>query len=432
MKKKEKIAIIGSGIAGMGSAYFLHKGYDITVFEKEAQPGGHANTVVVQEDGREVPIDTAVVIFNKANYPYFWHLMNELGAPKQRVTSTISFQYLPTGLEYAVPNLNQIFARRRNLAKPAFLSLVRELLRFGTTSGEVLLDDRYAEMTVAEYARNRGYSQAFLQQYLLPLAAALWSADSSVIMNFPIVMLVRYFTNHHMLKPNLQSKSEKYAWHGFKGGTRVYCQKLVAHFPQAMRYNTGVRAVRRHEKGATVTTTAGQKIEFDRVIFACHADQALGMLVDPTPLEKELLGPFKYKSNSVTVHTDDSLMPRHKRAWAAFNCRVSLDKNDQPILHQNYYTNFLQKLDAKQNYFSAIGNNDGIDPAKIIQQFSFRHVVYSVQATAAQARLSELNQNGRTYFCGSYFKNGFHEDALVAALEVARGITGKNIWGDID
>lgn len=431
--KKQRIAIIGAGISGLGSAYFLHKDYDITLFEKNNYAGGHANTTTVSSKSGDLPIDTAVMIFNQANYPNFWRLIEKLDVPMHKISSTVSFQHMPSGLEFGAPNVGRLFAQWWRIFDPSFLRLLREIGRFGSKSAEVMADDRYATLTVSEYAKQQGFSEDFLYKYLLPLAAALWSADPKVIMDFPITTLVRYFANHNMLGPTapkmFKVTEEENAWRGVIGGTRVYRDKLLALFPDALQLESPVTKVARVSGGAAVTTKDGKTQKFDRVIFACHADEALSLLADPTPLETELLSPFVYKTNAIALHTDNTVMPKNRRAWASFNSRIA-PKDGAVHVTQNYWLNPLQNLPATKDYFLAIGSKEGVDPAQIMQRFTYSHPVYTVASAQAQPRLSELNQNGVTYFCGSYFKWAFHEDAFTSAIEVCKAITGKDPWGD--
>jgi len=288
-------------------------------------------------------------------------------------------------------------------------------------------------MTVFDYVKHRKFSAAFLERYLMPAAAALWSADPQLIRDFPIVSLVRYFDNHHILRamPNT-TDGQKYAWRGFTGGTNVYRDKLIGHFPGAVKLNASVKAIKRLPKEIEITTDKGEILKFDRVIVACHADEALSLLHNPTPLEADLLGQFRYKANTITLHTDESVMPKNKRAWATYNSRLSYTSDGSLQIEQNYHMNLLQNLTTKKNYFLAVGSAHIIDPSKILQKFSYSHPIYSVGAVRAQKRLSELNENGRTYFCGSYFRYGFHEDAFVSALTVCRNITDEAIWPDVE
>jgi predicted NAD/FAD-binding protein len=426
---KETIAIIGSGIAGLGSAYFLHKKYDVTVFEKDTRPGGHSHTITVKEDDREIPIDTAVMIFNQNNYPYLCRLLRELDVPTRRTAATISFQHIPSGTEFVLPNMKQTLSHRPSVTSKAFWLLLKEIVRFGRMAPEVLRDERYASYTIGEYLKEKKLSDDFAQKYLVPFAASLWLADQKMIMQFPIVTLVQYFDNHHLLSPTpkFTRKGKGYAWRTFVGGTKVYRDKLIRLFPESVRLHTPVTKVRRLKNGVEVTTQAGKPMQFDRVIFACHADEALALLADPTPLEKELLGAFTYKANDITLHTDRSVMPQSRRVWGAFNARSG--KSKRAPLEQNYYVNLLQSIQADKDYFLAVGNDAEVDPALILQKFSFTHPVYTVEASRAQSKLPMLNRD-RTYFCGSYFRYAFHEDALVSAINVCRTITGEDIWGD--
>lgn len=429
--QKKKVAIVGSGIAGLASAYFLHRDHDITIFEKDMRAGGHINTTIVHEPGGDVPIDTAVMIFNQANYPNFCRLLDELDVPLRPVKSTIGFQHLPSGLEYALPNPSTIFADRRLMTQPAHLRLVKDIVTFGSMAREILAnEEHYAGYTLKQYAEEKRLSEDFLIKYLVPFAAALWSAEPKLIWNYPILSLVHYFDNHHLLGPLARRTSlrpSRYSWRGVPGGAQVYRDKLISKFPKALRLGTGVKSVHRRADGVDVTTTDGKRERFDNIIFACHADEALKLLADPTPLERELLSTFIYRTNQLALHTDASVMPKNRRAWASFNCRI--DTKDGKITHleQHYYLNYLQKLPAKNDYFMAVGGGEKFDQNKVLQRFTYSHPVSSMASAKAQKRLPELN-TGRTYFCGSYFRHAFHEDAIVSAIDACRALAGRDMW----
>ncbi len=428
--KREKIAIIGSGIAGLGSAYFLYKKYDITIFEKNDYAGGHSNITTVTEGKRSIPIDTAVMIFNEAKYPYFCRLLRILDVPTKWANSTLGIQHLPTGLVYGVPTLKLLLSQPSNLINPSYWSLLNEIIRFGKVAPEVLKNEKFGNYTLVQYAKERKFSDAFLYQFLVPFIAGLWSADRKQMNGFPIVTLVHYFDNHHLLLPPVESlfgRNGKYGWRTFEGGTQVYRDRLLHLFPNALKLNMPVKKVKRFPTYVELTITNNKTVMFDRVIFACHADEALKLLANPTNLEKELLRTFLYKKNTVTLHTDSSIMPQARRSWAAFNCRLEVHNKKEQVTF-NYYLNLLQQFSAKKDYFLAIGNDWSIDPKKIMQRFYYTHPVYSVPSAKAQSRLQELNKNGRIYFCGSYFRYAFHEDAFVSALDACCALTGEKLW----
>lgn len=419
------LAIIGTGIAGMGAAYFLRNHFDVTFFEKNNYPGGHTNTLTVKEDGADVYIDSAFMVYNETTYPYLTRLFQELDVPTKPTSMSFSVQHVPTGLEYCGTGLNGLFAQRRNVLKPWYWRMLLEIDRFRKEAVEVLDNERFADMTIDQYVRQRKYSEHFFFKFLVPMSSAVWSTPLDRMLTFPVVTLVRFFKNHGFLGLHTQLP-----WRTVDGGSRVYRDRILKFFPGRVRLSSG--AVRVYFDGTKtwVIDQTGTKTAFDRVIIASHADDALKMLGDPTSDERELLGAFKYQDNLTTLHTDRSVMPKNRKVWSSWNYRIDTDRQGNMVPSTIYDMNALQQVSQKRDYFVSINGEGTFDPAKVLWQTHYTHPIYDPLAIRAQKDLFKLNQNGRRYFCGSYFRFGFHEDALASALDVARLILGQNIWGD--
>lgn len=419
------LAIIGTGIAGMGAAYFLRDHFDVTFFEKNDYPGGHTNTLTVKEDGQDLHIDSAFMVYNETTYPNLTRLFQELEVATKPTSMSFSVQHIATGLEYCGTGLNGLFAQRRNVLRPWFWRMLLEIDRFRKEAVEVLDNDKYADMTIDQYVREKKYSQNFLTKFLVPMSSAVWSTPLERMFNFPVVTLVRFFKNHGFLGLNTQLP-----WRTVTGGSRVYRDRILKFFPGRVRLSSG--AVRVYYDGAKtwVVDHGGTKTPFDKVVIASHADDALKMLGDPTLDERALLGAFKYQDNLTTLHTDASIMPRNRKVWSSWNYRIDTDRQGNLVPSTIYDMNSLQQVSKKRNYFISINGNGTFDQAKVLWQTRYAHPIYDPQAIRAQKSLHRLNQNGHRYFCGSYFRFGFHEDALSSALNVARLILGQNIWGD--
>ncbi len=402
-----KIAIIGTGIAGNVAAYRLRREFDITVFEAAGYIGGHTNTVDVFENGRQIPIDTGFIVFNDRTYPNFISLLDEIGQPSQASEMSFSVQSENGGFEYSGSSLNALFAQRSNLFKPSFHRMIRDILRF---NDEALKDaDQIdATQTLGDYLFDNGYSHEFVGHYLVPMAAAIWSAEPVSVLDMPVKFLVRFFANHGLLQLR-----DRPVWRVIKGGSREYVRKLVAGHRDRIRLNSPVRAVRRIDDRVEIDSDAGGRELFDYVFFACHSDQALRLLEDPTQDERDVLGAISYQPNEAILHTDDSLMPKRKRAWAAWNYHIPRDPTRHVAV--TYSMNILQSLDASKQYCVTLNSDEHIDPGKIIQRIQYEHPIYSRDAVAAQQRQADLNVD-RSFYCGAYWRNGFHEDGVVSAL----------------
>ncbi len=403
-----KIAVIGTGIAGNVAAYKLRREHDITVYEAAGYVGGHTNTLDVWEDGRKLAIDTGFIVFNDRTYPHFIKLLDDIGQASQESEMSFSVQSENGGFEYSGSSLNTLFAQRSNLFRPSFHRMIRDILRF---NNEALRDAGQldVEQTLGDYLFRNGYSHEFVDHYLVPMAAAIWSAEPVSILDMPVAFLVRFFANHGLLQLN-----DRPIWRVIKGGSREYVHKLIAGHRDRIRLNSPVRSVRRIDDRVEITSDAGGRELFDYVFFACHSDQALRLLQDPTETEREVLGAIRYQPNEAILHTDTALMPRRRRAWAAWNYHIPKDSSRHVAV--TYNMNILQRLDARQQYCVTLNNDRDIDPDKIIERIQYEHPVYSQDAVAAQQRQADVNVD-RSFYCGAYWRNGFHEDGVFSALK---------------
>ncbi|MGI9263499.1 MAG: NAD(P)/FAD-dependent oxidoreductase [Gammaproteobacteria bacterium] len=404
-----KIAIIGTGIAGNVAAYHLHKKHDITVFEAGHYIGGHTNTVDVDLDGRSYAVDTGFIVFNDWTYPHFIKLMNELNVPSQPSSMGFSMRCQKTGLEYNGSSLNALFTQRLNVLKPSFHRMIRDILRFNREATH-FLEEGDNKLSLGEYLFARGYGREFVDHYVIPMGAAIWSADPVGLLSMPARFFVRFFNNHGLL-----SVKNRPTWRVIKGGSRSYVEPLVAAHRHKIRLGTAVRSIRRFDTHVEVSTEGNDPECFDQVFVACHSDQALAMLTDATTQERDILGAIPYQYNEAVLHTDVSLMPSQRRAWAAWNYHV-LDR-DQGRVSLTYNMNILQGLDSAEQFCVTLNNSDAIDPARIIQRIDYEHPVFTAESVAAQRRHGDINGINRTYFCGAYWRNGFHEDGVVSALK---------------
>lgn len=402
-----RIAIIGTGIAGNVAAYKLRDQHEITVYEAAPYVGGHTNTVDVYESGKKLAIDTGFIVFNDRTYPNFIQLLEEIGQTSQ--PSEMSFSVRSDKLEYNGRSLDAMFAQRRNLISPSFYRMVRDILKFNsaaTRSAQAKSDDR----PLREYLADNGYGREFVDQYLVPMAAAIWSAEPSRVLDMPTGFLVRFFTNHGLLQ--LRDRPQ---WRVISGGSREYVKKLVDGHRDRIRLNSAVRSVRRVPSGVEICASSGTNPEFfDAVVFACHSDQALGMISEPTVAEEETLGAIKYQANEAILHSDERLMPTRPKAWAAWNYHIPADSNRHVTV--TYNMNILQGLRAQNQYCVTLNSDAEIRTDRIIKRVRYEHPMFTREAVAAQARHKEINQD-RFFFCGAYWRNGFHEDGVVSALD---------------
>jgi uncharacterized protein len=411
-----RIAIIGSGIAGLSCAWFLSPQHEVTLFEANDYLGGHTHTHDLEVDGRQLAVDTGFIVYNETHYPLLTRLFAELGVESRSTTMSFSVSNAATGLEYSATNLDTLFCQRRNLLSPHFWTMLRDLLRFYKES-PALLHAANPGPTLGEYLTAQRYGAAFRDEHLVPMAAALWSAPAARILEFPAQYLVRFMANHQMLQVRGRPP-----WRTVCGGSANYVRAMRARWRVSERLNCPARSVRREAGRVQVMSRAGTE-SFDQVVLACHSDECLRILADATDPEREILGAIAYQDNEVVLHTDAALLPRNRKAWAAWNAFV-------PALPEaactvSYCMNLLQGLKTREPLVVTLNRTNAINPAKVLRRMSYRHPVYTQQSVSAQSRRAEIQGQRSTWFAGAYWGWGFHEDGLRSALEVCAALNSR-------
>ncbi|MBS1991870.1 MAG: FAD-dependent oxidoreductase [Cyanobacteria bacterium SZAS LIN-3] len=440
----KSIAVIGSGIAGLGCAYFLAPHYAVTVFEKNDYTGGHTNTISVPPFGaesRSVSFDTGFMVYNHVTYPLLTRLFDQLGVPTKKTDMSFSVQYLPDNIEWNGAGLNKVFAQRRNLVSPRFWRMLMKLDWFNKNAFSTLEEAGSPEpkrspivhQTVRDYVESYKLGQDFLNWYLVPMGASVWSTPPDKMLDFPMAALIRFFHNHGFL-----GLDTHYQWYTVDGGAKKYVPLITAAYKDSIRHSAVVKTVRsivsaEGEQMVEVVCQGGSRDVFDKVIMACHADEALAALDQPTVLQSQLLSPFKYQTNEITVHSDPAVMPATKLAWASWNYRVDRDRERAsyaPTLH--YWMNSLQGVSDTSDYFVSLNSDELIEQSLVHRKMKYTHPLFDLATFSAQQSLPQLNQpgvgGGNIYFCGSYFKNGFHEDAFRSAVDLASTILGTRVF----
>ncbi len=403
-----KIAIIGTGIAGNVAAYHLCKEHDITVFEAHDYVGGHTHTHDIALHDQHYKIDTGFIVFNYKTYPNFTQLLAELGVEVQPSNMSFSVKCETTGLEYNGTTLNSLFAQRRNLLRPSFYRMIRDILRFNHEATD-LLSSESDDISLGDFLRDGAYSKQFIEHYLIPMGAAIWSADPAQMSSFPARFFVRFFHNHGMLSVN-----DRPLWYVIKDGSNAYVNKLIAPFTDRIRTNAPVEWITRHSGHVTIKAKGLKPENFDAVFIASHSDQALRMLTDPSKAEKAILGAIPYQANEAVLHTDHHVLPKRRLAWAAWNYHILPTQQGRVPL--TYNMNILQSITAPVEFCVTLNNTRAIDASRIIKSIQYEHPVFTPEGVKAQARQGEINGVNRTYYCGAYWRFGFHEDGVVSAL----------------
>ena len=405
-----KIAIVGTGIAGMACGHYLQSKYDIFFYEKNNYAGGHTNTITLDEEGKEINIDTGFMVFNHVTYPLLIKLFEELKAPSYRTSMSFSVQYEPANLEFCGSGLNGLFAQRRNIFNIRHIRMLKQIGRFNEEAVKDLDNPKYIDHTLKQYISEKAFGDDMLQRYLIPMSAAVWSTPMDKMLDFHAQSLIRFFYNHGFLGLNTQHQ-----WYTVTIGSKTYKDIIMKPFKNNLRLNDPVVRVKRETGKVVLRTQNGTETEYDKVILACHGDEALALLDKPTAEEQSLLSKFQYQKNKTVLHTDASVMPKTKRAWSSWNYRVE-EKNGKLFASTIYWMNSLQKVSDKSNYFVSLNDPGNIDEKKILKEIEYEHPLFDTKTAKAQPELFKLNEKGPVYFCGSYFRYGFHEDALWSAV----------------
>ncbi|WP_394129648.1 NAD(P)/FAD-dependent oxidoreductase [Shewanella maritima] len=414
----KNIAVIGSGIAGLTSAYLLSRKHNVSVFEANDYIGGHTATVDVELDGQSYAIDTGFIVFNDRTYPRFQKLMSQINSSALPTEMSFSVHNAMTGLEYNGHNLMSLFAQKRNVFNPQFYRFLSEIIRFNKQCKQIYQTGEYPCESLGEFLASYQYSDFFCQHYILPMGAAIWSASIDDMRAFALRFFIRFFQHHGLL-----NVSDRPQWYVLEGGSRSYIPGLTAPFKERLFLNMGVKSIVRLDDSVKISFVDGSSQIFDSVVLACHSDQALAMLADPSEDEQAILSAMEYQDNEVVLHTDTALLPKRKAAWASWNYRLdgvdSSDINSRPA-SVTYNMNILQRLpDDAPTFCVTLNQTALIDESKILRKFNYAHPVFNQASSEAQVQKSRINGVNNTYFAGAYWYNGFHEDGVRSGVDVA-------------
>lgn len=412
MDETLKIAVIGSGAAGLTAAHILQRRHRVSLFEKEGRPGGHVNTVIIPEGADAgTPVDTGFIVMNHRNYPLLTRLFEQLAVELRDSDMSFGYHDVPSGLQYCGSGLDGLFAQRANLFRPSFHRMVRDTLRFFRTARADLNDSRLSQESLADYLQRNAFGPEFINHHLIPMGSAIWSTPCEQMMEFPARSFLQFFQNHGLL-----TVSDRPQWRTVVGGSCDYVRRMQQTWTRVdLRLNADIKGIKRNAAGVEIIHGDGSVENFDQVVIAAHADQALQLLQDPSPEERSLLGCWQYTRSRTLLHTDESVMPPIRKVWSSWN----FQRLEGARTSLTYHMNRLQGLETRQQYFVSL--NLPQEPRGVIREFSYTHPMYTRDALASLPKLKELNGTNRTWFAGSYHGNGFHEDAVRSAVEVAKG-----------
>ena len=409
-----KIAIIGSGISGLTCAYMLNRKHDITIFEKNDYIGGHTHTHEIEHNGIKWNVDSGFIVYNERTYPNFINILDRLGVERQLTRMGFSVKSEKNDLEYAGHSLNGLFAQRSNLIRPSFIRMLRSMWRFNSEA-RADLKELDSDTTLGDYLKLNNYPEEFIQHFIIPIGAAIWSTVPHQMMNMPAIFFIRFFDNHGLLqivdRPN---------WWVITGGSKRYVEKMVDGFENKIRLSSPVKNVKREDGCITVQFGSSylDSENFDSVIFATHSNQSLAMLDAPTKDEIEILSAIKYQKNDALLHYDDSILPKRKNAWSSWN--YLLDEDQSKAVALTYNMNILQSLKSDRTFCVSLNSGNLVDESKVIKELSYDHPLFTTSSINAQNRKNEISGKNNTYYCGAYWRNGFHEDGVMSALDVCK------------
>jgi len=415
----KRIAVIGGGISGMGAAHALGERHAVTLFEAEPRLGGHARTVLAGKRGDQ-PVDVGFIVFNYANYPHLTALFETLGVPVAKSDMSFGASFEGGRIEYGLKNTDAVFAQRSNLLRPQFLRMVRDILRFNAKAEQMVGEDR--EITIGAFLERLGTGTWFRERYLMPFSGAIWSTPTERILDFPAYAMISFFRNHALMSRN------NHQWWTVQGGSIEYVSRLEARMQAQgvdIRTHAPVAGVRRVPDGVHVRAQGGEWEHFDEAVLAAHSDDALALLEDPSPDERAALGAISYQPNEVVLHSDERLMPRRRKCWSSWNYTEISGKPSERI-DLTYWMNSLQPIPQDDPLFVTLNNTRHIRQERIHHATTFRHPVYDAAALAAQGKVRRMNGTARTWFCGAWMKNGFHEDGLSSGIEVAQALGARD------
>ncbi len=405
-----KVAIIGTGISGLGLAYMLSPHHDMTVYEKNSYKGGHSRTITIKDDDSDIPVDTGFIVYNEKNYFHLTRLFAHLGVATEKSNMSFGVSIDKGWFEYSS---NGLFAQTSNLFRPKFWGMVFDILRFNHMALKTL--ENKTDISLGEFLDHIGAGEWFRRYYLLAMGAAIWSCSVDTVLRFPARSFLNFFENHGLLTINGHPQ-----WYTVTGGSRAYVERLTSSFHHKIKTNCGVVSVSRNHQGIVVRDTNGDETQYDKVVFACHADEAISIISDKTDMETSILGAFSYQPNEVVLHCDESFMPRRKKCWASWVYLSQSQTDSKPVVSLTYWMNNLQNLKTKMPVLVTLNPGIAPDPSKIYNRHIFSHPVFDAGAIKAQQDIPSLQGRNHTYFCGAYQRNGFHEDGLWSAVRVAK------------
>ena len=404
-----RIAIIGSGISGLTAAYLLNHDHEITLYEANDHIGGHTHTHDIEIEGKIWAVDSGFIVYNERTYPNFIRILDELGVERKPTRMGFSVKSVSNNLEYAGHSLDGLFSQRRNLIRPSFWRMIKSILRFKKESEEQL-NELPLDMTIGSFLEKNHYPSEFIEHFIIPMGAAIWSTMPNMMTEIPAVFFIRFFQNHGIL-----AIKDKPTWWVINGGSKNYVKKMTASFTDRIMVSTPVKRVKRNDSIEIIAGSPQHMTRFDAVVFACHSDQALALLADPSYAENEILRAITYQRNDVLLHTDHSVLPRRRKAWSSWN--YQLDSDPERPVALTYNMNILQGLESSVTFCVTLNDPQAVSPDRIIKEITYHHPLITVESISAQKRKNEISGVNNTYYCGAYWHNGFHEDGVVSAMD---------------